>query len=71
LEPTKPWIVELDFTRMPLALRLGAGHADTIPGHWLPPFAGKRFIEHETRAQFEQLRDEMLRRKSSAVALAR
>ncbi len=43
-------------------------HADSIPGHWLPPFGAKGFIEHETRAQFLQMRDEILRRKSSAVA---
>lgn len=43
-------------------------HADAIPGHWLPPIAGRSFIEHETRAQFIQMRDEILRRKSSAVA---
>ena len=43
-------------------------HADSIPGHWLPPFGAQTFIEHETRAQFEQMRDEILKRKASAVA---
>ena len=44
-------------------------HTDSIPGCWLPPIAGRHFIEHETRAQFQELRDEMLRRKSSSLAL--
>lgn len=45
-------------------------HTDTIPGRWLPPIAGRHFIEHETRAQFRELRDEILRRKLSSVALS-
>ncbi len=44
-------------------------HMDSIPGYWLPPIAGRQFIEHETRAQFQELRDEILRRKSSSVVL--
>ena len=44
-------------------------HSDSIPGCWLPPIAGRHFIEHETRAQFQELRNEILRRKSSSVAL--
>lgn len=38
-------------------------HADSVPGHWIPPLVGKAFIAHELREQFQQLRDEMLRRK--------
>lgn len=38
-------------------------HADSIPGSWIPPLVGKAFIAHELREQFQQLRDEMLRRK--------
>lgn len=38
-------------------------HSDTFPGVWIPPFVGKAFIEHETREQFQEMRDEMLRRK--------
>lgn len=38
-------------------------HADSIPGNWIPPLLGKTFIAHEVREQFQQLRDEMLRRK--------
>lgn len=38
-------------------------HSDTIPGVWIPPLLGKTFIEHETREQFQEMRDEMLRRK--------
>jgi carbon monoxide dehydrogenase subunit G len=44
-------------------------HTNTIPGYWLPPIAGKRFIEHETKAQFQELRDEILKRKLLSVAL--
>lgn len=38
-------------------------HADSIPGHWIPPLVGKAFIAHELREQFQQMRDEILRRK--------
>jgi hypothetical protein len=39
-------------------------HTDSIPGYWIPPIAGNAFIEHETREQFQELRDEIFRRKS-------
>jgi carbon monoxide dehydrogenase subunit G len=45
-------------------------HTDTIPGHWIPPLAGKVFIEHEVREQFREMRDEILKRKSVADALS-
>jgi hypothetical protein len=38
-------------------------HADSIPGTWIPPLLGKVFIAHEVREQFQQMRDEMMRRK--------
>lgn len=41
-------------------------HADTIPGVWIPPVVGKVFIEHETREQFQESRDEIMRRKRAA-----
>jgi carbon monoxide dehydrogenase subunit G len=44
-------------------------HTDSVPGCWIPPIAGRHFIEHETREQFQELRDEILRRKLSFVAL--
>lgn len=38
-------------------------HADSMPGTWIPPFVGKTFIAHEMREQFQQMRDEIMRRK--------
>ena len=38
-------------------------HTDSIPGVWIPPIVGKVFIEHEIREQFQQIRDEIIRRK--------
>jgi hypothetical protein len=38
-------------------------HTESIPGYWIPPLAGKIFIEHETREQFLELRNEILKRK--------
>ena len=44
-------------------------HTDSIPGYWIPPIAGKAFIVHETREQFREIHDEILKRKSAADAL--
>lgn len=44
-------------------------HTDTIPGYWLPPIAGKLFIENETREQFREIRGEILKRKLSSEIL--
>jgi len=44
-------------------------HTESVPGRWLPPIAGRHFIEHETREQFQEIRDEILKRNSSLVAL--
>jgi uncharacterized protein YndB with AHSA1/START domain len=40
-------------------------HVDTIPDVFLPPVLGKAFVEHETREQFGQWRDEVLRRAAA------
>ena len=40
-------------------------HTDTIPGVWIPPIVGKIFIEHETREQFREMRDEIIKRKQT------
>jgi hypothetical protein len=40
-------------------------HTDSIPGVWIPPIVGKVFIEHEIREQFQQIRDEIIRRKQA------
>ncbi len=37
-------------------------HSESIPGVWIPPVIGKIFIEHESREQFQELRDEIIRR---------
>jgi carbon monoxide dehydrogenase subunit G len=42
-------------------------HSESIPGNWIPPLVGKRFIEHETREQFQEIRDEVMKRKSSGT----
>lgn len=42
-------------------------HAVAIPGVWVPPIVGVRFIEHETREQFEEVRGEILRRRNGAT----
>lgn len=36
--------------------------ADIVPGLWILRFAGKFFIENEAREQFQQIKNEMLRR---------
>ena len=38
-------------------------HTDTIQGVWIPPIAGKIFIEHEIREQFYEMRNEIIKRK--------
>lgn len=46
-------------------------HADSAPGVWIPPLIGKAFIAHEMREQFQQLRDEIMRRKSGLKLITR
>jgi hypothetical protein len=40
-------------------------HSDSIISTWMPALVAKPFIEHETREQFGQMREEMIRRKSN------
>jgi carbon monoxide dehydrogenase subunit G len=40
-------------------------HTDSIPGVWIPPLVGKVFIEHEVREQFQEIRDEIIKRNQS------
>ena len=42
-------------------------HSDAIPNVWIPPLIGRKFIESETREQFAEIRQEILRRKQSAA----
>lgn len=37
-------------------------HNESIPGRWIPPVVGKAFIEHETRAQYQEIRNEVIKR---------
>ena len=46
-------------------------HADVVPGVWVPPVMGKVFIEHETREQFQEIRDEILKRKQAETKQSR
>ncbi len=39
-------------------------HADSIPDTYVPPLIGPKFIESETRHQFEEMRIEMMRRRA-------
>ena len=38
--------------------------SDTVPNQWIPPIVGPRFVEREAREQLEEVRREILRRKS-------
>jgi len=42
-------------------------HGEFIPNVWVPPLIGPAMIAAETRKQFGQLRDEILRRKALAI----
>jgi hypothetical protein len=37
-------------------------HTESIPGVWIPPIAGRVFIEHETKEQFQEIRNEIIKR---------
>ena len=43
-------------------------HTDTIQEVWIPPIVGKTFIEHEMREQFNELRNEIIKRKRASVS---
>jgi len=40
-------------------------HSESVPNVWVPPGIGPKFIEGETRTQFEVLRSEILRRSKA------
>jgi carbon monoxide dehydrogenase subunit G len=40
-------------------------HADIVPGMWVPPMLGNMFIKHEAQEQFQQIVDEIVRRKKA------
>ena len=40
-------------------------HADIVPGMWVPPMVGNMFIKHEAHEQFQQIVDEIIRRKKA------
>jgi carbon monoxide dehydrogenase subunit G len=41
-------------------------HSESVPSVWVPPAIGPRFIQNQTRAQFESLRNEILKKKSGS-----
>lgn len=43
-------------------------HLESIPEVWVPPIIGRALVEYETRGRFEELLDEILRRKTLAKA---
>jgi carbon monoxide dehydrogenase subunit G len=45
-------------------------HTESIPGVWLPPIAGRVFIEHETRSQFQEIRNEIIKRVKARAEVA-
>ena len=40
---------------------------DAIPKVWIPETVGKIFIEHEMREQFNEMRNEIIRRKRASL----
>jgi len=42
-------------------------HVESIPDVWIPPIIGRLVVLHETRDRFEQLLDEILRRKAAEI----
>lgn len=41
--------------------------SDAIPKVWIPEIVGKVFIEHEMREQFNEMRNEIIRRKRNSL----
>lgn len=41
-------------------------HSESVPNLWVPPGLGPTFVKSETTAQFERLRNEILKRKAAA-----
>jgi len=44
-------------------------HSESVPGAWVPPLLGESFIEHQVQQQFQEIRTEILKRKTT-VGLA-
>lgn len=42
-------------------------HNESVPGRWIPPIVGKSFIEHETRGQYQDIRNEVIKRKNGMI----
>jgi hypothetical protein len=42
-------------------------HSDAISSRWIPPVVGQHFIVSETREQFAEMRNEILRRKQAGL----
>jgi len=40
-------------------------HSDAVSSVWIPPLVGRQFIANETREQFAEMRQEIIRRKQS------
>ena len=45
-------------------------HAESIPDFWIPPIIGEIFIRRETRDKFQQLSNEIMRRKQATENLS-
>jgi carbon monoxide dehydrogenase subunit G len=58
MEETTQFLPEGNYTRV-------IYHADIIPGMWIPPVVGNVFIKHEAREQFQQIMNEIIRRKQA------
>jgi carbon monoxide dehydrogenase subunit G len=43
-------------------------HAESVPDFWVPPLIGKLFFRREARDMFQQLRNEIVRRKQAAAS---
>ncbi|MEO9061426.1 MAG: SRPBCC family protein [Nitrosospira sp.] len=43
-------------------------HTDTVQENWIPPLVGKIFVEHEIRKQFNEMRNEIIRRKRASAS---
>jgi carbon monoxide dehydrogenase subunit G len=58
MEETTQFLPEGNYTRI-------IYHADIIPGMWVPPVVGNVFIKHEAQEQFQQIVNEIVRRKNA------
>lgn len=58
MEETTQFLPEGNYTRV-------IYHADIVPGMWIPPVVGNVFIKHEAHEQFQQIMNEIIRRKQA------